>query len=296
VLPVALTVVCHPDLGRVGERRILAEIERGADAEIGRLEPGFELPDSGRPGEPLGDPYLSRTPMRLRRSARGGVIVDCAETNTRVEADGDRLLTAHELPPQALDSGVVLLLANRIALLLHSLPEAAARGEVPYRHRKLEIARHLLRYLRRELLARDRVQLMADPGPYSQPWLPAPVVARLVGYTWPGEKLQLREVARRLVEEWMDHVHVGSEDHLEVLLHDTADPQVTWREDSGEDSSPFILADGVRRDSGDVSEKELMAALLANRWQIGPTARQLGISRPALFLMIDEMTTGSAKR
>ena len=43
----------------------------------------------------------------------------------------------------------------------------------------------------------------------------------------------------------------------------------------------------VFRSPQDVSEEELLAALAANRWQPRAAARQLGISRPSLYFLLD---------
>ena len=56
----ALTIVCHPDPARVGE---VAFLERGA--RLSRLEPEFGPLDGSGARRPLGDPHLSRKPVRV---------------------------------------------------------------------------------------------------------------------------------------------------------------------------------------------------------------------------------------
>jgi two-component system nitrogen regulation response regulator GlnG len=43
------------------------------------------------------------------------------------------------------------------------------------------------------------------------------------------------------------------------------------------------------RSPSEVSAEELLAALRANRWEIKPTAEQLGVARPSLYLMMEKL-------
>ena len=51
--------------------------------------------------------------------------------------------------------------------------------------------------------------------------------------------------------------------------------------------APLTPARAVFRSPQDVSEEELLAALAAHRWQPRAAARQLGISRPSLYFLLD---------
>ena len=111
-------VLHHPDLRRVGERARLDTLRIGDGVGLSRLEPLFEADDRSAPA-PLADPYLSRRCARLEVRPHGAV---------RVSADGDSevLVDAAPVAPgepvtisrQALDRGVVVTLADRVALLL----------------------------------------------------------------------------------------------------------------------------------------------------------------------------------
>jgi len=108
-----LTILSHPDVSRIGERAVL----RGrGELALSRAEPLFARPgDSG--GEPLLDPFISRQPVILKRTAKG-IRVDTTGTRTRVRA-GDlpvRGATTHDR--EDLEVGVVLALAERVALFL----------------------------------------------------------------------------------------------------------------------------------------------------------------------------------
>jgi two-component system nitrogen regulation response regulator GlnG len=121
----ALTILCHPDARRVGEWVPLPEIPHGREALLARSTPDFSSPQ--RPGgEPLADRYVSRQPIRLGPGADGGVAISLDGSRTRLEVDGTLVAAAHEVPAAALTRGVVLTLAGRILLLLHSRRNAPA--------------------------------------------------------------------------------------------------------------------------------------------------------------------------
>ena len=134
ILVPALTILWHPDVRRVGERALLARLGRpGGEVELSRLEPLFAAPEDIRRPDPLGhpapliDPHISRRPTRLVGAEDGAVrILDPA---TRIRAtpvgrsvDGGIAFTVAEL-----DAGVILLLADRVALVLHRLPSPPPR-------------------------------------------------------------------------------------------------------------------------------------------------------------------------
>src|SRR5262245_16270513 len=119
-----LTVLCHPDLARVGDRAPLPELARGGAASLSRQEPSFAPPGAAS-GPPLGDLHLSRKPLRLAPAAGGGVVLGLGESRTRVAVDGEPLAAERTLSAAEVARGVVLELAGRIVLLLHP---AAAGG------------------------------------------------------------------------------------------------------------------------------------------------------------------------
>jgi DNA-binding NtrC family response regulator len=95
----ALTILAHPDLRRVGERVLLPALGSGRPVPLSRLAPLFAQP-GGDLARPLADPHLSRTPIHLNPG---------------------------EVPDAGLERGTVLVLADRVALLLHLLPPALPR-------------------------------------------------------------------------------------------------------------------------------------------------------------------------
>jgi two-component system, NtrC family, nitrogen regulation response regulator GlnG len=135
------TILCHADPTRVGEQAMLA-------GSLSRLDPYFAQPTGGRP-EPLGDPYLSRKPLRFRSASDGGVDVDPTGSESRLLIDGVEVTGPRHLDRRQLENGVTLLVADRVALLLHlqlppgpRLPDYGLIGESAA---MLEVRREILR-------------------------------------------------------------------------------------------------------------------------------------------------------
>jgi DNA-binding NtrC family response regulator len=125
----ALTILWHPDPSRVGGCARLADLAAGRGTEVSRTAPEFAAPDGGAPG-PLGDPHLSRSPLRLQPlPATGGLRLLIAESRTRVIAEGVPVAEERDFTAREVRRGVVLELADRIVLLLHDMPERP--GPVP---------------------------------------------------------------------------------------------------------------------------------------------------------------------
>jgi two-component system nitrogen regulation response regulator GlnG len=123
-----LTIVYHPDSGRVGERVALAGLASGREAAVSRSEPAFSSPGRSLL-RPLADPYLSRGPLRLLPGSEpGGFRLLRAGSGTAVVADGEPVVDEIEIPPSRLECGVVLLLANRVVLLLSRIDPVSLAG------------------------------------------------------------------------------------------------------------------------------------------------------------------------
>src|SRR6185312_11931949 len=66
------------------------------------------------------------------------------------------------------------------------------------RERREDFGQLFFAFLRQELDAMGEGGRLDDPGPRGEPWLPAPLAARLAAADWPGNVRQLRNVARQI--------------------------------------------------------------------------------------------------
>jgi two-component system nitrogen regulation response regulator GlnG len=108
----ALTILAHPDPRRVGELAIL-----DGTTSVSRLEPELGPPGAG-PASALGDRQLSRRPLRLD-VRRDEVTITPAEDGSPIRVEGTPAVAPVVCDRDALDRGVVLEIADRVALLLH---------------------------------------------------------------------------------------------------------------------------------------------------------------------------------
>ena len=107
----ALTIVYHPDVHRIGE---VARLE-GAGVELARTTPSFA-------GRPLEDRHLSRAPLTIRLLDDGVSLA--AHPAARAVVDGRAIGDEVVAPWQtcdrhALGRGVVIELAERVVVMLH---------------------------------------------------------------------------------------------------------------------------------------------------------------------------------
>lgn len=116
----ALTILSHPNVGRVGERAILWEDAEGGEAFLARRQVTFKQPRGGEP-RGLEDPYLSRRPARISAARFGGIRIDCTRTSTRVIANDDWITEDRVFLGVEVQRGVVLILSERVSLVLHNL-------------------------------------------------------------------------------------------------------------------------------------------------------------------------------
>ncbi len=112
-----LTILCHPDPRRIGERVALTDLVSGRETPLSRLDPAFSTPGSAL-RRPLADPHLSRHPIRILPQ-RGGLVLDRSRTKTKAIADGVEIGDQQTFTDDNLERGVVLLVADRITLLVH---------------------------------------------------------------------------------------------------------------------------------------------------------------------------------
>ncbi len=114
-----LTILAHPHPARVGERAALFRGAAASPVALSRLDPPFQQP-AGGVCEPLESPFLSRKPVWLAPASGGGVLLSPADDGTEVRVSGDAVLASRKFCAAELRQGVVLELARRVVLMLHT--------------------------------------------------------------------------------------------------------------------------------------------------------------------------------
>ena len=118
--------------------------------------------------------------------------------------------------------------------------------------------------------------------------LPAPLVAQLAAYDWPGNIRQLRHVVRRLLLA----LSVGEMPTLATLVESSAarPARAVVGTDAPVSSTPAPAPAPKRshKRPADLSEAQVLAALDNNDWMIQGAASELGISRPSLYKLLEQ--------
>jgi two-component system nitrogen regulation response regulator GlnG len=151
----------------------------------------------------------------------------------------------------------------------------------PLRERREDFGRLLFHFLREELRAFGQEGRLLRDG---DPWLPASIVARLARYPWPGNVRQLRNAVRELAinSRAADTAQVGPQ--VERMLR-----EVAAATPAAFDSPPPArqrAQPGAYRSPSEITQEELLEALRANDWELKGAAESLGVSRPALYLLV----------
>src|SRR5262245_736611 len=85
-----LSILCHPDLERIGEVARLLDANGAGELQVCRAEPQFREP-SGRHPRPLGTQRVSRLPILLELRADGSLRVRCSSHTLDLLVDGKRV-------------------------------------------------------------------------------------------------------------------------------------------------------------------------------------------------------------
>lgn len=112
-----LIIQSHPDIERIGDICWMNSLIDSKIFTIGRNFPDFHSSKSVI-GNPLTDPYLSRSPFGLKLTQNGEIELDCTESNIQVVANGELITTPTRFTTEQLSSGIVIELSKRITLLL----------------------------------------------------------------------------------------------------------------------------------------------------------------------------------
>ena len=159
----------------------------------------------------------------------------------------------------------------------------------PLRHRRDDVGRLLVHFLRQELEAVDRLHRLEPVGPDRRPWLPAALMERLVASDWPGNVRQLRNVARHLVARWAEDDEIAEGRSIETLLAE-------GREGAARGGDPEPSAPPTEQTTGrgawhgrpsQVTPRELRRVLAEYGWRLAPAATALGISRTSLYALLE---------
>ncbi|RLM52954.1 hypothetical protein DVK02_15535, partial [Halobellus sp. Atlit-31R] len=123
----ALTVVWHPDRGRIGEPFIGGA--RGDIVELSRFLPLFM--HAGGEGLPLGHGGISRQPLRLVRDADDAVVMTLPASPMVVEVGGRTVSQAVRFSAAQIAEGQILTLGRAVVLCLHWMTRLPLRNAVP---------------------------------------------------------------------------------------------------------------------------------------------------------------------
>ncbi len=123
----ALTVLWHPDAGRVGAQYL--EPEARGVVELSRFLPLFA--HAGEDGLGIGHGGVSRLPVRITREADGRLSLAPPDSRMAVEVNGIEIHQPVVLDAAQLEHGVVLGLGRAVLLCLHWTDRLPRDNKVP---------------------------------------------------------------------------------------------------------------------------------------------------------------------
>ncbi|HVV52511.1 MAG TPA: sigma 54-interacting transcriptional regulator [Polyangia bacterium] len=115
----AFTIVWHPHLDRIGQIAPLTNLVEVDVAHVSRSEPLF-FPPGAETGEPLAHRFISKSPI-LQVSFKRGTFELQRLQDDHVEVDGELLAAPRRISEADLRGGMIITLARRIVLCLHSV-------------------------------------------------------------------------------------------------------------------------------------------------------------------------------
>ncbi|WP_044986724.1 sigma 54-interacting transcriptional regulator [Sorangium cellulosum] len=232
------------------------------------------------------------------RAARGGTLFldEVGEASPEVQAMLLRVLETGEMypvggqAPVATDARILAATDADLdaqirdghfkAPLLHRLAGYEIRLP-PLRERREDIGVLFYHFAREELSALGEAHRLSPEDPYTAPWMPASLMARLLRFAWPGNIRQLRNLTRQLV--------IGSRGSAQVTL----DPRLLAElgEELAPPAGPGRPAQEPpgkpRRRPSEIGEAELLAALRESAWDLKGASDRLGIPRSSIYDVID---------
>ncbi len=169
------------------------------------------------------------------------------------------------------------------APLLHRLAGYEIRLP-PLRERREDIGLLFVHFARQELAAIGEEHRLSPGDPYADPWLPVALAHKLLGYAWPGNVRQLRNVTRQLVIGSRGEARLALDPRIEEELGG-APGRVSGVPPPGA-TTAAVEREAPRRRASDVTEAELVDALRACGWDLKPAADRLGIPRSSIYDLI----------
>ena len=116
----------HPHLDRIGQIAPLTNLLELDVAHVSRSEPIF-FPPGADVGEPLGHSFISKNPILDVVFTRGAFELRRVQ-DYQVEVDGRPLDSPRRVTPADLQRGLIITLAKRVVLCLHSVHFPIARS------------------------------------------------------------------------------------------------------------------------------------------------------------------------
>jgi two-component system, NtrC family, nitrogen regulation response regulator GlnG len=114
-----LSILCHPDLARIGDRARLLEPGASGKLTVSRWEPEFRDSTANRT-RALASQRVSRLPIELEQHANGSVSIR-ADGSIEVAVEDQRLHGSHTYGVEQLERGILLQLGKYVLLsLVHS--------------------------------------------------------------------------------------------------------------------------------------------------------------------------------
>ncbi|HYV43255.1 MAG TPA: sigma 54-interacting transcriptional regulator [Myxococcaceae bacterium] len=162
----------------------------------------------------------------------------------------------------------------------------------PLRERREDIGLLFTHFAREELEALGEAWRLSPDDPKAEPWLPAELALALLGFSWPGNIRQLRNVTRQLIIGNRGRPSLRADGRLARelgLIATTAAPGQTPAQ-RPVPTTPIapLPTPTPRRKPADVSKEELVAAMRACEWDLQGAADRLGLPRSSVYLLIEK--------
>lgn len=166
----ALTIIWHPDLERVGEQFVG---DAGAEGiELNRYTPLFCRP--GSDGLPLGHTGISRAPLHIARDGDGSVSITVPDSRMVVELNGRVIEGAVRFGTAQVAAGQILTMGRAIVLCVHWMHCLPKHNPVP----------GLIGVGSASIAARDQIRMVA----------PTELAVLLLGETGTGKEIAARAI------------------------------------------------------------------------------------------------------